>query len=154
MLWYTIQKFNLESVEQKYLEKGHTQNENDSVHACIERASRPICVYTSAQLVTVISTARRKNPYHVKEMDLPNFFYFKFVSKMLKNFDLDSERNKIHWTDVRSFKIESSNPNTVAIKYDYNGSVHYLDLAQRLRKSHSLLNVNDIVLERLHLGIS
>lgn len=84
-------------------------------------------------------------------MDLPDFFNFKSVSKMLKNFDLDSERNKIHWTDVRSFKIESSNPNTVAIKYDYNGPVHYLDLTQRLRRSHALLNVNDIVLDSLHL---
>ena len=150
MLWYTIQKFNLESIEHKYLEKGNTQNENDSVHAWIERASRQICVYTPAQWASVIRTARRKKPYHVKEMDLPNFFDFKSVSKLLKNFDLDLERNKVLWTDVRSFKIESSNPNTVVVKYDYNGPLHYLDLAHRIRRSNTILNVNNIVLNRLH----
>ena len=121
MYCYAIQKLNFESIEQKYLEKGHTQNENDSVHACIERASRPVCVYTTPQWAAVIRTACRKNPYHVKEMDLPDFFYFKSISKLLKIFDLDLNRNKVYWTDVSSFKIESSNPNIVAIKYDYDG---------------------------------
>lgn len=96
MLWYAIQKLEVESVEHKHLEKGHTQNENDSVHACIERSSRPICIYTTAQWASVIRSACRKNPYNVKEMDLPDFFNFKSVSKVLKNFDLDSDRNKVY----------------------------------------------------------
>ena len=150
MLWYAIQKLNLESVEQKYLEKGHTQNENDSVHASVERASRHIAVYTTAQWAAVIRTACRKKTYHVKEMELPDFFDFKTVSKMLKNFDLDSEKNKVRWIDVRSFKMESRSPHTVIIKYDYEGPIHYLNLVQRLRRSITVLNIDDIGLNRLH----
>lgn len=85
MLWYAIQKFNLESVEKQYLETGHTLNENATVYACIKIAGQPISVHTTAQWATVIRNTRRKNQYHVKEMDLPNLFDFKSVSKVLKH---------------------------------------------------------------------
>jgi hypothetical protein len=44
MLWFAIQMFDLKSIEHKYLEKGHTQNENDSVHAALETANRNVCM--------------------------------------------------------------------------------------------------------------
>ena len=81
MLWYALQKFNLQYIEHKYLEKGHTQNENDSVHASIERASRNVCVYTTPQWATLIRSARRKHPYNVKEMDLADFLISKLFQK-------------------------------------------------------------------------
>ena len=32
MLWYALQKFRMQSITQKYLEKGNTFNEVDSIH--------------------------------------------------------------------------------------------------------------------------
>ena len=147
MLWYAVQNLNLDYVEQKYLEKGHAQNENDSVHACIERASLPISIYTTGQWAKVAKSARRKNPYIVKEMGLPDFFNFKSVSKHLRNFDLD--KNKVQWTSIWTFKIESSNPNIVEIWYDYDGTTHYLDLAHRIRRENTIPNVEDVILSRM-----
>ena len=47
-LWYALNKFILSSIHHiKYLEKGHTQNENDSIHAAIETSSRFVSVYTT-----------------------------------------------------------------------------------------------------------
>lgn len=40
MLWYCAQKFDLQYIEHKYFEKGHTRNENDSMHAAIERGGK------------------------------------------------------------------------------------------------------------------
>lgn len=68
MLWYALQKFNLTSIEHEYLEKGHTQNKNDSVQAAIEAASRYVSVYSTSQWAAIIRSARSKNPYTVEEM--------------------------------------------------------------------------------------
>ena len=40
MLWYALTAFSFETVEHKFLERGHTQNENDSMHSAIETALR------------------------------------------------------------------------------------------------------------------
>ena len=63
------QKPNLKEVQQKYLTRGHTQMEVDSMHAAIETNSSRIEIYTPGQWETVIKTARRNNPYHVKTVD-------------------------------------------------------------------------------------
>ncbi|KAK0055962.1 hypothetical protein Bpfe_014631 [Biomphalaria pfeifferi] len=56
----------LKEVHPKYLTRGHTQMEADSVHAAIETNSSKIEVYTPTEWETVIKTARLKNPYNVK----------------------------------------------------------------------------------------
>ena len=76
-------------------------------------------------------------------------FYFKSVSKHLRNFDLDLDKNKVHWTSIWTFIIESINPNIVEIRYDYDGTTHYLDLAHRIRRGNTIPNVEDVNLSRL-----
>ena len=58
-----LRKFNLNSIVHRYLEKGHIQNEGDTIHASIEHASRNIQVYTTDHWATLISTACHKNLY-------------------------------------------------------------------------------------------
>ena len=85
MLWFCLQKFGITSITDKYLEKGHTQNENDSIHATTESASRNIKIYITPQRATVIRAARRDHAYVVKEMSAQDFFYFKDLSLYIKN---------------------------------------------------------------------
>lgn len=113
MFWYGINLFNLESAEHKYLEKGHTQNEGDSV----------------------IRTACPVRPYTDKEMSQISFFNFAEVSKCLKNFDLDLNKDKVYFSEIKTFRINSSDPNTVHIRYNYGEPELQIDLTQRLRKS-------------------
>ena len=72
-----IQKPKLESIEQKYLEKGHTQNENKSVHACIERVVAQFVFTQVPSGLLLCELHVQKSPHHVKEMDLPDFFDLK-----------------------------------------------------------------------------
>jgi len=71
-----VYKPNLKEVHQKYLTRGHTQMEVDSIHAAIETNSSRIEIYTPGQWETVIKTARRNKPYHVKTVD--HTFWKKF----------------------------------------------------------------------------
>ena len=56
-------------IHQKYLSKGHTQMEVDSMHAAIETASKNIEVFTPQEWETIIKAARPKQPYHVTTVD-------------------------------------------------------------------------------------
>jgi len=47
--WYILQKFDVDIITHSFLEVGHTQNENDAVHAAIERASRKISLFVPDQ---------------------------------------------------------------------------------------------------------
>lgn len=65
----TAEKPFLTEVHQKYLTKGHTQMEVDSVHSAIETASSRIEISTPQEWATVMRMARVKNPYHVTILD-------------------------------------------------------------------------------------
>lgn len=61
-------------ITQKYLEKGHTQMECDSMHSVIERKIRCQDIYVPADYVRICKTARRDpKPYQVKYL-LHDFF--------------------------------------------------------------------------------
>ena len=61
-------------VTQKFLEKGHTQMECDSVHSVIERHLRNQDIYVLAEYVALMKRARSKpSPYQVRYVD-HNFF--------------------------------------------------------------------------------
>lgn len=65
----TLINFLLETgitVIQKYLQKGHTQMEVDSVHSVIERQICNKKIHTPADYVQICKTACHKTPYTVE----------------------------------------------------------------------------------------
>ena len=74
-----------ELIEHTYLVKGHTFNENGSVHSTIERIYRNMTIYTTHQWAAVIRGAKKRNPpYTVTEMASDNFYDCKGLSLNLK----------------------------------------------------------------------
>ena len=134
MLWYSHKILKLKTVKHKFLEKGHTQNENDSVHSTIEQASKNISLYTTAQFATIVQMARRKHPYTVTEMTFDNFFDFKLMETNIKNLDIDENGNKIKWKEIRQIEFNDEKPNCLMVKYDYDGDTHLVKLNPNLRK--------------------
>lgn len=61
------------TVIQKYLQKGHTQMEVDSVHSVIERQIRNKKINVPTDYVNVCKTACHKSPYHVEYL-MHDFF--------------------------------------------------------------------------------
>jgi hypothetical protein len=79
-----VNKLPIESITHNFLETGHTQNENDAVHAVIECSARNAVIYTPEQWSAIVRTARPSKPYQVKDMQPSNFFNFKQVAKHQK----------------------------------------------------------------------
>jgi hypothetical protein len=69
------------TIEQKYLERGHTYMECDSTHSVIEHQIRNKQIYLPQQFVENIEAARQDNPYVVKYVD---FTFFKDYSTLDK----------------------------------------------------------------------
>ena len=59
-------------IQQKFLERGHTQMEVDSAHSLIERKTKNVNIYVPADYVNIMKTARNP-PYDVKYLE-HNFF--------------------------------------------------------------------------------
>ncbi|CAG9771646.1 unnamed protein product [Ceutorhynchus assimilis] len=60
-------------ITQKYLEKGHTQMEVDSVHSAIETSLKNKEIYLPCDYLRVTKESRQKNPYIAKSMDYSFF---------------------------------------------------------------------------------
>lgn len=58
------------TITQKYLEKGHTQMEVDSVHSVIERKLKNVEIFLPSQYASITKEARRE----------PDYTYFKDYS--------------------------------------------------------------------------
>ena len=119
MLWYALGTMIYRSIEHVFFVSGHSQKEGDSVHSTIERSSRNIAVYTSNQWAQQMRSAKRKRSrYIVKELDKRDFYNFKKVAELLRNFELDTQKGKIRWLKVKRFKLTAEQPNIVSVYYD------------------------------------
>ena len=124
----------IETIEHYYLEKGHTQNENDSVHSTIERAARKIPVYTPDQWCSVVRTARKNGqPYVVHEMVPGRFSDFKCLTNSFRNFSVNTRGEKVNWLKICRLRFIKSQLHTVQYAYSYSGDYMQLDLLQKHR---------------------
>jgi len=102
-------------IEQKYLEKGHTQMECDSTHALIERKLKGREITLPYQYAEIILEAR-KNPFPFDVEYLTFDFFKKYDDKCLIRYD-----------SIRPGKIKSD-PSVVdlrCLKYTPDGAIQY-----------------------------
>ncbi|XP_073956599.1 uncharacterized protein [Choristoneura fumiferana] len=65
---FAAKKFNV-SITHRFLQKGHTQNEGDSVHSVIERTSQPKAIYTPDEWRLLARWAKNEGePYSVRNV--------------------------------------------------------------------------------------
>jgi hypothetical protein len=101
-------------IEQKYLEKGHTYMECDSVHAAVGRKIKNKDIYIPQRYVELIQDSRESqdNPYQVKYVD---YDFFRDFSK-LKYFTSIRPGNTVGEPVVTDIRI---------LKYTVNGDILY-----------------------------
>lgn len=106
-------------ITHRFLEKGHTQNEGDSMHAVIENAKkRQSVLYVPEQWVTLIRMSKTTGkPYSVTEMSQDDFYNFKILSED-KNWQIDNNGKPLKISTIREINYYSSEPNNVSYKYE------------------------------------
>lgn len=126
MYLYAVQTYvNIKSITHKFLIKGHTQNEGDSVHSQIERQvkrqMRSGPIYTPEGFIGAIKAARKKStPIHVNEMCHSDIFDWKVACNQM-NFMLkkDDDKNIVKLTEIKIFKVQKEEPEVLYYKTSY-----------------------------------
>ncbi|KAK6177541.1 hypothetical protein SNE40_015624 [Patella caerulea] len=124
-LLYTAVKNGI-TIIQKYLEKGHTQMEVDSVHSTLERKFRKVPIYSPSNYVELIKQARPCQPYVVKY--LTHTFFRDFSS--LKYYDTIRPGNRVGDPCVHELRVLKYLPSGV-IQFKLNFDDEYKDLPRR-----------------------
>ena len=151
LFWFVLRKFNLTEIRHTFFVSGHSQNEVDNVHSRIEQESNPIDIFTTAQWAGCIRNARRKPPrFQVNELDLDDFYNIKDISQNIKNFETDTNNQKIEWLKIKRTKINKEDPNLVYISYDYeDNSWFQLNFCKKGRRTLEVPNPREMRLKQL-----
>ncbi|GFN91926.1 DNA repair protein rhp54 [Plakobranchus ocellatus] len=136
MFCETNKRVQLDKLSLTFLQKGHTENENDSVHSVIEKSTKHAVIYSPEQWYAAVRTARKsKAPYYVEEMTHSQFVDYKTMSQQVKNFNVDDEGDKVKWSNVREFTVYGNDAQALYITYKYGGTQKRVDLQRRQRSS-------------------
>lgn len=130
-------------IEQKYLEKGHTQMECDSAHAKIEVKLKNEAIYIPNDYIRITRQARKKVKLDGKFVNMPfdteylNFDFFKNYTKtsFIRFSSIRPGRTK-HDPTVSKLKSLLYLPNG-EVKYKVRFDTDYTDLPTRIKKYSS-----------------
>lgn len=141
MYLYVAKVFSVR-VFHRFLEKGHTQQEGDSVHALIERSSKNKMIFSPQEWYTCVRWCKASQPYEVVEVNQNDILDFKSTlnqHKWVKNENGD----KVKWNQVREIVVEYTQPGKIFYKYDLDeGSAMCIDCSKR--PSRRALQVNTL----------
>lgn len=114
------------TITHRFFEKGHTQNEGDSMHATIECAKKGKIIYVPSQWITLVRCAKlNKNLYVVYEMSNEDFLNFKpLVENKELNWKNSTTKEIIKWNNIKEIMVSYKTPFILKIKYDYN-AMHF-----------------------------
>lgn len=135
LLCYSVE--NNVTIYQKYLQKGHTQMEVDSVHALIERKLKNASIYLPSDYVRITESARRP-PYEVKEVtfDLIKDFSKPIVYKSIRPGRTSSD------PQVNEIKILKYTPDgKIQAKTSFDGP--FLDIPTTRNSAKNAQSVKD-----------
>lgn len=143
MYMYALHKFqNINTITHKFLIRGHTQNEGDTMHSCIEkeirRARRSGPIFVPAQYAQLIRTAKKKPPYYrVNEFDHTGILDFKALSSNLgkNNFTINSVYENFYFTDIKVMKVCREEPLKFYYKTTYSEEFKTVDCCQTKKTS-------------------
>lgn len=148
LLVHMAQSLSFESITIKYLETGHTQMEADSMHSAIETAKKGLNVYCPSEWVTIVSNARRKDPYSVDTMGFQDFWDLKALFKDLGHSLMKNEDGQaVHWMKVKTVRVEKSNPNKIYYRESWGCDYQVIDLLKignrKERRSTPILTIRN-----------
>ena len=124
----------LESIEQIFMESGHSQMEVDSVHSTIENASRNQNIYAPTDYYSIVKLARRHKPYEVSVMDTDMFHDYKALShKILQNKTKTTYGSVVRWLKIKWIKYEKQNQRNIFFKYNYDDDFQVINVSKQPR---------------------
>lgn len=129
---------NIETIDVKYMESGHSYLEADSMHATIERARRHRQVYTPREWCLLIEMARKKpRPYIVKMLTFNDIHDLQtLASKVMVNTKITADGSPVRWLKIKWLRFVKEEPSIIYFKYELSDpNFMTLDTSRATKKS-------------------
>lgn len=121
MMLFASAKYNI-VFQHIFLEPGHTQNENDSIHARIESEAKLRELFDIDEWIELIESAKQEEPmYEVKLLKRTDIFDFHKLVDEHQQWSKDTEGKKIAWSKVKILRADPSEVGVLFFKYSYDG---------------------------------
>jgi len=108
MLLFSAQVLpNIETIEQKFLEPGHTEMEVDSMHSAIDAARKNVKIRVPSEWQIVLQMARRKNPYRVMEIRNTDIYDLHVLAENIgaNNVTRDVDGATVDWMKLKAIRV-------------------------------------------------
>lgn len=126
MYYMAAMRFKIK-ITHRWLVKGHTQMECDSVHARIEKKTRNVTVYTPMQWFGLIATAKVKKPaYKVKKVTTDSILSFRELESIFK-------WDKVPITQLREICFDHEQPGFISYRKECDGQVTKFEILAKRR---------------------
>jgi hypothetical protein len=131
---YIVNKTNIETVDMKYMEPGHTYLEADSMHSTIERARKHKKVYTTEEWGVLIQMSRNKpKPYNVKIQKFYDIFDLTSLGKVvMQNRTVNTKEETVNWLKLKWLKFDKFKPFIIQYKYELQNDIPFEELDVRM----------------------
>lgn len=145
MYLYCVDTMDIRKITHKFLIPGHTENEADNMHSCIEREKQRLLnnarnnIYVPSEVSMLIKTSRKTgNAYLVKEMQTEDFLNWKVLAQEIgKNYSINNDEEKCVWSDVKVVEVRKASRNILYYKTSYkDNQFKEVDLRRRARRSN------------------
>lgn len=131
--WFLHQSKNINIIEHKFLEVGHSRLECDSDHARIERAKKAACdteLRIPHDWYQFVRTVRGKKPFKVVEMQKEDFLlYSSLLRSVFVKRDHTEEGANIRWHDIKVLRFSKELPlGVIEVKYSHDENEQFCRL--------------------------
>jgi len=134
LLLYAVHTTGLSVIQQKFLERGHTSMEVDSMHSAIECAKKFTPVYSALDWHCVFRAARRRHPYEVVPLHFSDVFDLKQLHRALfRNSLRCDDGSKLQWMKIKCLKFVKADPGVIHYRYSHDGEYKTLNVFGRGR---------------------
>ncbi|XP_073953172.1 uncharacterized protein [Choristoneura fumiferana] len=149
---YIIDHYNIESITHRFLEVGHTQNEGDSVHSVIERAShKGRVIYTPQQWFNLIRWAKTSgDPYRVTELTQDDILDLRTLLDG-RNWLKNDDGEKVMWNKIKEIYVKKEMPDTIHYKYDL--SCEEYKIIKTAKKTRSKKKIVTSEIKKAHTSL-
>ena len=112
---------NIEVINQKYLETGHTQMECDSMHASISYAKKNTPIFVPSEWDIVLRLARRGKKYTVIPLKHTSIYDFKVLAaSTIRNTKTDINGQKVNWLQIRFIQLHKGQEDLMYFKNGFD----------------------------------
>ncbi len=124
----------INTIDQKFLETGHTHLECDSMHSTIERRSKGLDIHIPDGWVNVIKMARQNKPYAVITLKHTAFLNWQDVAgQKIKNTKVNTKGENVAWQKMRWIRIQKDDPDHIRYKYGFDDEFRSIKVIRRGR---------------------